>query len=93
MINSNSLKSPAYLTRVKAAIVAAVRKSHAQICPVAIAYAANRKGVPSLVVVARRRTDAHGLQALEFFDSADHDVTAVVMASLQAWHAGQRVAA
>jgi hypothetical protein len=93
MIKTTSLKSYAYLARVKAAVLAAVRKSHAQACPVAIVHVLNRKGENSLAVVARRRVDAHGLPALEFFDTADNDVTEIVLTALQAWHAVKRVAA
>lgn len=92
MINANSLKSPKYLARIKAAIVAAVRKSHTQVCPTAVVYALDRKGEPSLAVIARRGTASHGPHELEFIDRHDNDVSAVVLAALQAWHAGARLA-
>lgn len=85
MLTATALKSPKFLAAIKAAAVSAVRKSHAGILPLGIAYAMNRKGEKSVTVVAHRG------RSVEYFDSRDRDVTGRVLAALRAWHAESRV--
>lgn len=89
MITKTALKSPAFLARVKAASVCAVKVAHgpAPIPGVGWAHVLNGKGRYSLRVVWHSRSGS-----LEFFDRADRDVTAVVLAALREWHAEQRAA-
>jgi hypothetical protein len=80
MLTKTALKSPRFLAAIKAAAVAAVRKSHAHPLPVGIGYALNRKGAVAV------RAVAHCGRSVEYFDSRDRDVTAQVLAALRAWH-------
>ncbi|MCG3073130.1 hypothetical protein [Pseudomonas aeruginosa] len=83
MLNKTALRSTAYLVRVKAAIIAAVRCAHApHRSALGIGHDAvtDRKGRFSLRVVWRR---GHGL---EIFDRQDRDVTDVVLTALKAFH-------
>lgn len=88
MLNKTALKSPVFLARVKAAVTRAVRHSYSpERRALGIGHAvvrAKRSGRLSLVVVARQE------QGLEFFDGADRDITADVLAALQAFHAEMR---
>lgn len=90
MLNKTALKSPVFLARVKAAVARAVRHSYSpERRALGIGHAvvrAKRTGRLSLVVVARQG------RGLEFFDGADRDVTADVLAALQAFHAEMREA-
>ncbi|WP_281686668.1 hypothetical protein [Pseudomonas citronellolis] len=91
MLNKTALKSPVFLARVKAAVARAVRHSYSpERRALGIGHAvvrAKRTGRLSLVVVARQG------RGLEFFDGADRDITADVLAALQAFHAEMREAA
>lgn len=89
MITATALHHPAYLARIKAAIVRATvrtsrRNSHHGF---AQAEVYNRHGKPSLVVVARRGG------GFEVFDDLDNDLTDSVKAALTAYHASLRVSA
>lgn len=88
MLTKTALRSPSFLLRVKLAIVEAVRESHAphrSALGIGHGSVKNAKGRHSLYVVWRR-----GGRGLECFDRDDNDVTALVLAALNAWHAEQR---
>ena len=88
MLTKTAICSPAFLARVKAAIVQAVRESHAphrSALGIGHASVKNAKGRHALYVVWRR-----GGRGLECFDRDDNDVTALVLSALNTWHAEQR---
>lgn len=84
MLTKTALKSSKFLAAIKAAAVAAVRKSHAGLLPVGIGYALNRRGAVAVRAVAHRG------RSVEYFDSSDRDVTSLVLAALRAWHTEAR---
>lgn len=89
MLNKTALRNSAFLARIKAAIIVAVRESHAaHRSALGIGHAAveNAKGRFCMRVVWRR-----GGRGLECFDRDDNDVTSLVLAALNAWHAEQRM--
>lgn len=83
MLNSTALKSPAFLVRIKAAAIEAVKNSHApnsRSHGIGQAVACNRKGRPAVLAAYHRRG------GLEFFDMNDRDITTDVLAALRAYH-------
>lgn len=86
MIPKTALSHPAYLQRVKAAVLRAVEKAHSPRAAHGIGFADvyNRHGKPSLEIVARRG------RGFEVFDEQDNDVTGPVKAALKAYHASRR---
>lgn len=78
MINSTALKNPAFLAKIGAAMREAVRRSDSALS-IAVAAVYNRRGTPAVHVVHRRGT----FSGFEFFDSADRDITAQVIATLR----------
>lgn len=86
-INATSLQSPAYLARIKAAVLRAVRKAHRPGAVRGIGHAEvyNRRDMPSLSIVARQRG------GFEIFDHQDRDVTDLIKAALVQFHQRQGV--
>lgn len=92
MLNKTALKSPVFLARIKAAAVQAIENArdyavadtgNGQPGAVRVGFTevkAKRTGKPSLLVAWRRGT------GLEFFDNADRDITADVLAALRDYH-------
>lgn len=89
MITSTALHHPAYLLRIKAAVLRAVAKTGKRYSHHGFAQTEvyNRRNKLSLVVVARRGG------GFEVFDELDNDLTDSVKAALTAYHASLRVSA
>lgn len=85
MITSTSLKQIAFLVRIKAAILLAVRKAHKSAVAVGTVIVRNRRGVASCLVVWRADS-----RKLEIFDTADRDITADTLAALRGFHMNQK---
>lgn len=81
MITKTALQNPAFLARIRAAAVAAVRLAHISVKPVGVVYVYNRHGAPSI-----RAAWHMASRQLEFIDCADRDVTTVVLAALRQHH-------
>lgn len=89
MITTTALQHPAYLMRIKAAVLRAVARTSRRNSHHGFAQAEvyNRRNKLSLVVVARRG------RGFEVFDELDNDLTESVKAALTAYHASLRVSA
>lgn len=79
MITKTNLQNPAFVARIRAAAVQAVRLAHIERKPVGVAMAYNRNGAPSI-----RAAWHMAAKQLEFFDCSDRDVTATVLQALRA---------
>lgn len=86
MIPKTALLHPAYLQRIKAAVLRAVEKAHSPRAVNGLGFADvyNRHGKASLEIVARRG------RGFEVFDEQDNDVTESVKAALVAYHTSLR---
>lgn len=78
MLTKTALQNPAFLARIKAAAVAAVRAS--QLPGVAQRPVCNRRGKLSVLAIH------HKGKGLSFHDATDRDVTPVVLAALRRMH-------
>lgn len=81
MINKTALQNPAFLARIRAAAIQAVRLAHIERKPVGVAMVYNRNGAPSI-----RAAWHMAAKQLEFFDCSDRDVTDAVLQALRAQH-------
>lgn len=81
-ITRTSLTQPAYLERIKAAVVRAVHKAHKPTTRHGVGQVDvyNRRERLSLIVVA------HKGKGFEVFDQLDNDVTDVIKSALHAYH-------
>lgn len=85
-MNRTNFVNPAYLLRIKAAILTAVAESHRDPSRIASAIVLNRLGRESLEVVA------HADKGYEVFGGPDldDDVTDLALDGLRAYHTSQR---
>ena len=86
MITATALKSPRYLSALKAAALQAVRLSHRNVAPAAAVWVKNRRGEAAVYVQACRG------RAIQFYDVEGRNITDVVLAALQVWHFERRYA-
>lgn len=84
MITRGSLQSPRLLGAIKSAVVEAVTRSHAQICPSVAVWIKNRRGEPSMYVQVSRGYPAR------FYDTEGRNITDTVCGALRDWHADRR---
>lgn len=84
-MNAFNFVNPAYLARIKAAIVAATIQANSphRINGRGVAVVLNSRGKPSLGVIARR---GHGFEVMGGAD-LDSDVTHFVVPALRRYHA------
>ena len=87
MITVTALKSPRYLSALKAAALQAVRLSHRNVAPAAAVWVKNRRGEATVYVQARRG------RPIRFYDVDGRDLTEMVLGALQVWHFEQRYSA
>lgn len=93
MLTKTALRSPAYLARIKAAVVAAVK--HAKPVRYGVSIAGPR-GIGRSVVNDRRGRSSiwvvfYSGHGPEFFDRENRNVTDSVLTALRTWHAETRI--